>query len=90
MPILEAIRCGCIVLLAKNSSLTEAGGPNAFYCDENNVESVVEKLGEIEATEAEELNKRRRDWIKYAERFSYKTSANKMMKVFEKVFKEIK
>jgi len=33
LPVLEALQCGCPVLLSNNSSLPEVGGNAAFYFD---------------------------------------------------------
>jgi len=44
LPVLEAMACGCPVLTANNSSLSEVGGRAVEYCNANDVEEIMVKL----------------------------------------------
>lgn len=47
LPVLEGIVSGIPVLTSNRSSLTEAGGEAAFYCDPASPESIAESIGLI-------------------------------------------
>ena len=47
LPVLEALNCGATVLASNVSSMPEAGGKAALYCDPLNVQDVAEKMFQL-------------------------------------------
>jgi alpha-1,3-rhamnosyl/mannosyltransferase len=47
LPVLEAMQCGCPVITSNRSSLPEAGGDAALYCDPEDRESMAAALERI-------------------------------------------
>lgn len=52
LPVLEALNCKVPVLTSNVSSMPEAGGDAAMYCDPNNYEDVAQKLEVLLGNEA--------------------------------------
>ena len=47
-PVIEAMKCGCPVIAAKNSAIPEAGGDCALYFDEKNVNDLIDQIRFLE------------------------------------------
>ena len=47
IPPLEAMTCGCPVVVARSSALPESCGDAALYCDPSNPEDIAEKVGSL-------------------------------------------
>ncbi len=84
-PPLEAMSCGCPVIVSNKASLPEICGKNALYVDPFNVDDIFDKL--IYAIEnpnvLENLAKRALNHVK---RFSWDRAAKEHLKLFLKLF----
>jgi glycosyltransferase involved in cell wall biosynthesis len=82
MPILEAMACGTPVITARNSSLPEAAGQAALFCDEHNPADIAAKI-----TSLLESPQQRAQLIKkgelQAKKFSWETSAKELLAVID-------
>jgi glycosyltransferase involved in cell wall biosynthesis len=79
LPVLEALSCGTPVITSRCSSLPEAGGEAAVYVDPLDVEDIAAKLKEAAAgpkTSPAVL-------ARQAAKFSWDTSARRMIEVYE-------
>ncbi len=75
MPVVEAMLAGLPVVTCRNSSLPEAGGGAAIYCDES-VEGIMG--GMIACINDKNIKKRITLGKKHAVKFSWKASASKL------------
>ena len=84
LPILEAMSCGCPVITSKEGSLPEVAGNAAFYVDAYSIDSISEGIIKVfsNADLRKELSEK---GIKQAQKFSWKKTAEKTIKVYEKV-----
>lgn len=79
-PPLEAMACGCPVIVSNKGSLPEVCGDNAIYIDPYNVEDITEKI--IMAIEnPEKLREISQRALKHARKFSWKKSAEEHLKI---------
>jgi glycosyltransferase involved in cell wall biosynthesis len=54
LPVLEAMACGCPVVTTRNGSLAEVGGDAALFVGDDDVEGMVEAMGEVRRPETRE------------------------------------
>lgn len=84
IPVLEAMACGCPVILANHSSFPEVAGEAGIYFDLKNESDLREKI--ILLLNNEEM---RKDYAKkglaQAEKFTWKKTAEKSLKVYQSV-----
>lgn len=84
LPILEAMKYGCPVVLSNVSSLPEAGGDAAVYVDPEDVESIANGLERVVSDE-----RLRKDLIQkgllHVKKFSWEKTAEETLKVLEEV-----
>jgi alpha-1,3-rhamnosyl/mannosyltransferase len=78
MPIVEALASGLPVITCKNSSLPEAGGEAAIYCDES-TEGIVE--GMLACIRDDDRAGRIKAGVAHANKFSWTESANKLKSI---------
>ncbi len=87
LPVLEAMRYGCPVVTSNISSLPEAGGDAAIYCDPESVEDIAKQIEKV-LTDSE-LRKKMvaagRDQIK---KFSWEKSAKETLEVLKEATKQ--
>ncbi|MCX5803915.1 MAG: glycosyltransferase family 1 protein [Proteobacteria bacterium] len=82
-PPLEAMACGCPVVVSNTSSLPEVCGDAAYYIDSHNVESIAN--GILRVTEDENLRKKLiQKGLERVKLFTWETSAQKHREVFER------
>lgn len=82
-PPLEAMACGCPVVVSNTSSLPEVCGDAAYYIDPHNVESIAN--GILRVTEDENLRKKLiQKGLERVKLFTWETSAQKHREVFER------
>ncbi len=82
LPVLEAMRYGCPVITSDVSSLPEAGGDAALYCDPEDTDSIASKMTELLASKKlqEKLVKKGYEHVK---KFSWEKSAKEVLNVLE-------
>jgi len=85
LPPLEAMSCGCPVIVSNIPALRERCGDAAIYCDPNSVEDIAEKILLVLQNSAlkEQLTKK---GIERAKLFRWENSARSMVKIFEGVY----
>lgn len=87
LPVLEALSCGCPVLCSNQASLAEVGGRAVEYFNPNNKNEFIKKLVDLIANK-EKLKALSVLGLRQAEKFSWRKTALKTRKVYEKVFKK--
>lgn len=84
LPVLEAMKFDCPVIISNVSSLPEAGGDAAIYVDPNDVSDIALKMGKVYQDK-----KLRTDMIEkgrqQVKKFSWETSAKKTLEVLREV-----
>lgn len=84
LPPLEAMACGCPVLVSDAASLPEVCGDAALYFDPYNSEDIAEKI--LEMLSNKELREElRQKGLVQAHRFSWEKCAEKVISVIEEV-----
>jgi len=83
IPVLEAMTCGCPVVLAKHSSFPEVAGNAGVYFELNNSKDLAEKISTVIYNKSvrESFSKK---GIKQAAKFSWEKAARECMAVYEK------
>ena len=84
IPPLEAMKCGCPVVVSDNSSLPEVVGDAGILCKTNDEDEFVEKIEELLNNEdkREYLSAK---GLRMSENFSWKKSAEKLLSIFENI-----
>jgi glycosyltransferase involved in cell wall biosynthesis len=82
LPPLEAMACGCPVIVSNRGSLPEVVADAGLLIDPENPDSLVRAIGRVEANQSlrDELARR---GLKRAKQFSWKTSAVKTEEVYQ-------
>ncbi|GAB4108954.1 MAG: glycosyltransferase family 1 protein [Acidobacteriota bacterium] len=81
LPVLEAMRCGAVVLAADSSAIPEVAGEAAFYFDPTSVESLVDAYREA-ADQPELVAEKRRRGLERAQRFTWKAAAEQVLSLY--------
>lgn len=86
LPVLEAMACGCPVVVADNSSLKEICGPAAIMVNADTINSIATGIVSIVNNKAkhDEFAKKGLEWVK---QFSWEKTAQKTCEVYRKVVK---
>lgn len=84
LPPLEAMACGCPVIVSKGSSLPEICGDAAYYIDPYNIDSIREGLVKVLIDDSVKKDLREKG-IKRAMHFSWESSAREHLKFFLEV-----
>ena len=71
-PVLEAMACGCPVIVSKNSSLIEVGGDAVKYFETSSAESLFDAMAEVFAKPESERTEMITKGITQAAKFSWK------------------
>ena len=87
MPVVEAMACGTAVVTANNSSLPEAGGEAALYSDARDAKGIAENLLHV-LLDKTVRDERVAKGIQHAQKFSWKTSAERTMSVYQNLLGE--
>ncbi|RQH49055.1 methyltransferase domain-containing protein [Okeania hirsuta] len=88
LPILEAMACGCPVITCKNASIPEVAGRSALYINDNDVNGLVNALGEVQKSEVRQ--QLITAGLAQAQKFSWSQMAKIMTDVFIQTFNQIK
>jgi glycosyltransferase involved in cell wall biosynthesis len=83
-PPLEAMACGCPVIVSKASSLPEVCGDAALYCDPKNSKDIAEKIQRVVHDETLRAEMRKKGLAR-AELYSWERCAKETMAVIQKV-----
>lgn len=86
LPVLEAMKNGCPVILSNVSSLPEAGGDAALYFDPLNVEDIAQTIDKVLSNPKlrSEMIKKGYEQVK---KFSWEKTAKETLKVLEEITK---
>jgi len=84
LPPLEAMACGCPVIVSNVSSLPEVCGDAAYYVNPYDVESIAEGIHKVLTDEALRQNLIKKG-IERVKLFSWEKAAKEHLKVFEEV-----
>lgn len=84
---LEAMTCGCPVLVSKAASLPEVCGDAALYCDPRNPQDIADKLQRL-MSDASLRKSLRQKGLKRAEQFSWDKCARETLAILEQVLRE--
>lgn len=84
LPPLEAMACGCPVIVSDRASLPEVCGDAAFYCEPNDPDSIAEAIQKIleDRDLRDALIKRAKNRIKF---FKWEDTAKNLLKFFNEI-----
>lgn len=84
LPVLEAMQYDCPVITSNISSLPEAGGDAAVYCDPESVDDIAQQIKKVLSDSAlrEDMVKKGREQVK---KFSWEKTAKQTLSVLEQV-----
>jgi glycosyltransferase involved in cell wall biosynthesis len=86
LPPLEAMACGCPVIVSNAASLPEVCGDAAIYCDPYSVEDIANKIEQLLADKNLQQEMRLKG-IERAKQFSWEKAAKKTCEVIEELIK---
>lgn len=86
IPLLEAMACGTPVITSNTSSMPEIGGQEAILIDPENADEIVEKMLLLENDDTL-YRKQEEIGIERAKLFSWQQTAEQLLTVYEKVYK---
>jgi len=80
LPPLEAMYCGCPVIVSSEASLTEVCGDAAMYCDAKSIDDIAAKISLMMSDK--ELRRRYREiGLRHAQQFRWDRAASKLLRV---------
>ena len=88
IPLLEAMACGTPVITSNTSSMPEIAGNDAILINPESPEEITEKMLRLEYDEAY-YNTQKEIGLKRAELFSWRKTAEQLLKLYETVYKEL-
>ena len=88
IPLLEAMACGTPVITSNTSSMPEIAGQDAILINPESPEEITEKMLRLE-TDEEYYNAQKEIGLKRAELFSWRKTAEQLLKLYETVYKEL-
>ena len=84
LPVLEAMACGVPVVAASIGALKEVAGDAAVYADPENVSAMAASIGTVLTSTAQKEECVRKGFLR-AKLFNWKSSAEKLLKVYGEV-----
>jgi len=84
LPPLEAMACGCPVVVSNIASLPEVCGDAAYYVDPYNIESIAEGMYKVLTNESLRQSLIQKG-LKQTKLFSWEKSSREHIKIFEEV-----
>lgn len=88
IPLLEAMACGTPVITSNTSSMPEIGGTDAILINPESSEEIAEKMLLLENNE-EYYNMQKEIGVKRASLFSWKHTAERLLNLYENVYREL-
>ena len=88
IPLLEAMACGTPVITSNTSSMPEIAGNDAILINPESPEEITEKMLRLE-TDEEYYNTQKEIGLKRAELFSWRKTAEQLLRLYETVYKEL-
>ncbi|QSN64045.1 glycosyltransferase family 1 protein [Caballeronia sp. M1242] len=82
LPPLEAMYCGCPVIVSSEASLPEVCGDAAMYCDASSVEDIAAKI-RIMATQEDVRAMHRRAGLEHARKFKWDGAATRLLEILQ-------
>ncbi len=89
IPLLEAMACGTPVITSNTSSMPEIGGPYAILINPEEPDEIAEMMLKLEIDD-DFYRQQERIGIERAKLFSWKQTAERLLELYEDVYKEIK
>ena len=88
IPLLEAMACGTPVITSNTSSMPEIAGNEAILINPESPEEITEQMLRLE-TDEDYYNTQKEIGLKRAELFSWRKTAEQLLKLYETVYKEL-
>lgn len=89
IPLLEAMACGTPVITSNTSSMPEIGGTDAILVNPESPEEIAEKMLLLE--EDDQYYRKQKDYgIRRAQLFSWRLTAEQLLNVYDKVYRQKK
>ena len=88
IPLLEAMACGTPVITSNTSSMPEIAGNEAILINPDSPEEITEQMLRLE-TDEDYYNTQKEIGLKRAELFSWRKTAEQLLKLYETVYKEL-
>ncbi len=89
IPLLEAMACGTPVITSNTSSMPEIGGPYAILVNPESPAEIAEMMLKLE-TDDEFYQQQEEVGLQRAKLFSWRNTAERLLEVYEEVYKELK
>jgi glycosyltransferase involved in cell wall biosynthesis len=87
IPILESMACGTPVITSNTSSMPEIGGPNAILVNPENCDEITTMMLRLESDQAF-YERQRQIGLERAKLFSWKKTAENVLKLYQDVYQE--
>lgn len=87
IPLLEAMACGTPVITSNTSSMPEIGGANAILVNPENCEEITTMMLRLESDQAF-YERQRQIGLERAKLFSWKKTAENLLKLYQDVYQE--
>ncbi len=89
IPLLEAMACGTPVITSNTSSMPEIGGPYAMLVNPEKPDEIAEMMLKLEMDD-DLYRQQEKVGIERAKLFSWEKTGERLLEVYEDVYKEIK
>jgi len=89
IPLLEAMACGTPVITSNTSSMPEIGGPYAILINPENPDEIAAMMLKLE-TDDDFYRQQEKVGIERAKLFSWEQTAERLLELYQDVYKEIK
>lgn len=89
IPLLEAMACGTPVITSNTSSMPEIGGPHAILINPEDPDEIAEIMLRLE-NDDDFYRQQEKIGIERAKLFSWKQTAERLLELYEDVYKDIK
>ena len=84
LPVLEAMKCGCPIILSNGGSLKEVGGEDLEYFDPKNIDNMKDQIEKMLISESLQKKTIEYGYLR-SKRFSWETCAKKTLEVYKKI-----